>query len=91
MTDAFNEPYLPSGGTVLSRDKRPIQSIFWPVEGAEGFTVGSNGIEKIVAYDEQGDQSFVPWLAVFVDGQVLARVPAAHVSVHYAINKEEER
>lgn len=51
---------LPVGRTVLSRDDRPIQGIYFPVENEPGWTVGSADVTAIVAYDEHGIGDFVP-------------------------------
>lgn len=81
---------LPSGGTVLSKDQRAIDSIWLPA--GPGYRVGDMAVTaawaaqvtRIVAYDEYGQQAFVPWLAVFAGDQILVRIPADQVSVHYA-------
>lgn len=75
---------LPRGHTPLSEDERPIKAIYWPGEGAGGFTAGEYGCTKIVAYDENGSMSHVPWIAVFKGDEIAVRLPADQVSVHYA-------
>lgn len=76
---------LPKGHTELSRDARPITMIEWPqVEpgSTRYFLVGSN-CERIEAYDENGHMSQIPWLAVFLAGEIHCRVAADQVSVLY--------
>jgi hypothetical protein len=73
---------MTKGHTELSRDARPIWSVFWPVEGA-GFTVGQGKCTRIEAYDENGELAHVPWVAVFFGDEIVARIPANQVAVHY--------
>jgi hypothetical protein len=74
---------MPKGHTILSQDDRPIVAIYWPVEGVAGFRVGECGTTRIEAYDESGHMANIPWLAVFKGDEIVCRVPADHVSVHY--------
>jgi hypothetical protein len=75
---------LPKGHTELSKDPRPIQAIYWPMEGAGGYRVGdASGATRIEAYDENGQMAAVPWVAVFKGDDLICRVPADQVSVHY--------
>lgn len=76
---------LPKGNTELSRDPRSIQTILWaPGPHPRRLSVGEDSITRIEAYDESGSMSHVPWLAVFREGEIFARVPADQVSVVYA-------
>ena len=75
------------GHTQLSQDERPINSVWWPHEGA-GYQVGNpiNGtdtVTKIEAYDESGLMAHIPWIAVFGNDGIVVRIPADQVSVHY--------
>jgi len=73
---------LPRGGCVLTRDDRAIKAVVYPDDS--GWTVGTGTVQRIVAYDENGSMSHVPWLAVFdFQDQILARVPAHLVTVTY--------
>ena len=74
---------LPTGHTELSRDQRPINAIYWAAEGADWFEVGRNNITAIRAYDENGQMSHIPWLAVYRGDEIVVRVPAEQVSIHY--------
>ena len=74
---------LPKGNTVLSQDERPIAAVFYPQESDPGFTVGSNGCTKIMAYDENGRMDCIPWVAIFVGDEIKWRIPADQVSVRY--------
>lgn len=75
---------LPTGHTELSRDPRPIVSIAW--DGPEYFKVGVSGVTKIVAYDESGHMSNIPWLAVFKGDEIALRTAADHVAINYLPN-----
>lgn len=75
---------FPRGRTPLTQDDTPIEAIYWPGEGAGGHKVGELGITNIIAYDENGDMAYVPWLAVFRNDKLIMRCPAKQVSVHYA-------
>lgn len=64
---------------------RPIRSAaIFVGENDEGFAVGVGGITKIVPYEEQGEMSMVPWLAVFDDeDEIVARIPAHMALITY--------
>lgn len=83
---------LTKGYTALSKDRRPIRAIFFPAEGAAGYIVGDSRdgchCDAIEAYDEHGEMGWVPWVAVIEDGQIIARLPAWQISVHYTKNGE---
>ncbi len=74
---------LPRGGTVLSRDERPIQAIFYN-GSEEGWTADRSGGTEIVAYDENGQGAPVPWIAILKNGRIQNRIPAHLVEVYYA-------
>jgi len=68
------------GNTPLSRDERRIRGVCndyvcrW---------VGHNGITKIVAYDDFGQMSHVPWYAIFKNDEIIERIPAVTWGVQY--------
>lgn len=71
---------LHRGHTELSKDDRPITSAI----GERGnFGVGELGVTKIVAYDEYGDQAFIPWLAIFKGDSIAIRCPARDMTISY--------
>ena len=53
------------------------------LEGEPGWRVGSSGVTAIVAYDEYGEFAMLPWVAVYRGDEIIVRVPAQQVSVHY--------
>jgi hypothetical protein len=69
-------------------DPRPILSIWYPGEGAGGYSTDprwDGSTAKIVAYRENGQCDHVPFFAVYGhDGAIKARVPAQHVTVVYS-------
>ena len=72
---------LLKGNTELSRDPRPITSVWF--DSGHGWSVGER-CTKIEAYDENGEMANVPWLAVHnPDGTIVARIPARMVTVLY--------
>ncbi len=75
---------LPKGHTELSQDTRAIVAIYYEGDGG-GFEVGDGRTTSIEAYDECGEMSMTPWLAVFQDFTIICRVPARLVSIYYAI------
>ncbi len=75
-------PPAHKGHTTLSSDSRPIRRVFF-VNGSNGYEVDGIGVTKIEAYDEHGEQAFVPWVAVFCGDDIIIRIPARAVSVHY--------
>ena len=72
---------LNKGGTVLSKDARPIAAIVW--DGPEYFRVGQSDVTAIEAYDESGHMAPVPWIAVFKGDVIVCRVQADHVTISY--------
>ena len=74
---------LPKGQTTLSKDNRPIHAIYWPGENGQSFTVGTCGVTKIEAYDENGHMANIPWVAVLKGEEIAIRAPADQVFVQY--------
>lgn len=62
-------------GTILT-DERPISGLFFEVDSIQA---GSNGVTRIEAYQEPGQNAYVPWFAVFEDNEIVSRVNATHV------------
>lgn len=69
--------------TVLTSDDRPITEIWQTVPDGFGYQVGRN-CDLIEAYAEHGHMGMIPWIRVLSKGEVIMRVAADHVSVHYA-------
>jgi len=64
-------------------DERVIRSITF--QSGETFDTQTDSAHKIVAYPECGEFCYIPWFAVKeYSGEVIARVPAHHVTVVYA-------
>lgn len=82
---------------VIHLDDREILSIWYPGEDAGGWST-SNEValqfraDRIVAYGENGQMAPVPFYAVFQGGEIVSRVPANLVEVHYVrkLAKEPE-
>jgi hypothetical protein len=64
--------------TILE-DGRKIDRIV--LAGREEYRASDN--YKITAYGEPGEFCLIPFLAVEIDGEIIGRVPAAQVCVHY--------
>lgn len=73
---------LPKGNTELSKDPRPIRQINVAGDMQAWFVSHPPGI-RIEAYDENGSMAAVPWIAVFRGDDIIARIPAQQVSIHY--------
>lgn len=75
----------------IAKDPRPIEAIHYnDFEGScfrvgELFKVTKPGdvVTSIVAYDDYGVGDVTPWLAVRCGEEVIARVPAWQVEIHY--------
>lgn len=74
-----------AGHTELARDRRKITEVWFPHgdEDAEGYRVGSGDITRIEAYEDHGPGDWLPYLAVYVDDWIIARIPAWQVVVIY--------
>lgn len=72
-----------TASSVLATDPRPILEA-WTFGGhGGGWVVGQAGTTKIEAYDDLGSESFVPWIAVYAGDQVVVRIVAHQVEIHY--------
>lgn len=64
----------------LPKDKRPIESVH---KGDRTILVGTRGVTKIVVYEELGQGSYVPWLAVYAGDHLQLRLDAAGCAIGY--------
>lgn len=53
------------------------------VDGAVAFSIGVGGVTKIEAYGEPGQRVLVPYIAIYHNGEVLARMPAHALVIYY--------
>jgi hypothetical protein len=68
----------------IPADPRPISTIaFGPTETDLAYSVGINGVSSITPYWENGEMAPVPWFAVKIGDDIIARVPAHMVFVTY--------
>ena len=63
--------------TGMLQDTRAIESVWLSVENGLSWTVGQFGVEKIEAYGEPSQRAYVPWLAIWIGGEISLRVNAA--------------
>jgi hypothetical protein len=66
--------------TMLSKDIRAISSIFMVGDYQRSYIVGRYDITRIMAVDETGEISYVPWFEVWKGDRLFARVNASYVS-----------
>jgi len=69
----------------IIEDKREISAIGFNISGGSFWEVGKRGLEKIVAYAENGSLGSVPYLAVYRKGQVEIKLAAHMVTIHYTL------
>jgi len=70
----------------IIEDKTEIHAIeFLTPRGSYWEVGGRSGIQKIVAYAENGSLGPVPYLAVYKQEQVAIKLPAHAVTIHYLI------
>lgn len=70
--------------TPIVLDPRTVATIaFSPGNDGFAYAVGTNGVSRIVAYWENGMMAPVPWFAVFIGDEIMARVPAQMVFISY--------
>lgn len=70
---------LQRGNTSLSRDNRKIKNISFENENSYWIGHGSD-VTAIIAYDENGEASHVPWVAVFKGEFLYSRIPARQLA-----------
>ena len=68
---------------LIYEDPRPIESI----SGQIGCWSTASGL-RIIAYKEHGQGDYVPYYAVYRGDEIVARVPASFVAVHYEVGAE---
>lgn len=66
--------------TILN-DKRKISLVEFAGENAGMYR--ALGDMVIEAYPEPAEHCYVPWIRVIKNGEVIARIPAGMVSIHY--------
>lgn len=74
MTDALKR---------ITEDERPIVGLCNHQNHTDVAWVGTDGITEIVAYEENGEMAPVPWFAIKVGDEIVARCAAAGLSVIY--------
>ncbi len=67
--------------TYLAKDKREIVRVFHVQYEEIGYDINNSSCDEIIAYDELGQNSCVPWLAIFKNGEIIARMPAEHAAL----------
>ena len=68
-------------------DPRPIKAIHWDDKDQTAIIVGEARVTAIEAYGEPGPHCELPWLAVYVSGEIRWRVPADQVAIKYEDKK----
>lgn len=69
---------------LITTDPRPISTIaFGPGEGDFAYSVGISGVTSIKPYLEAGELAMATWFAVYISGEIIARVPSHMVMVIY--------
>ena len=71
----------------MLHDPRTIKAVWVPGEEGEGWIIGRGKVDKIEVYGEPGQEAFVPWFAIWVDGKISQRVNAA--MIENVVYKEE--
>lgn len=74
---------FPRGQTTLSMDNNEIKGVYYGPEDSQGWGVGFEGVVSIHAYDEFGQGSMVPWLAICSEEKVIARIAATNCTIMY--------
>lgn len=67
----------------LLEDSRSIQSVQLDTAQVEMWSVGSNGVTKIVCYQENGIHGYYPFLAIYKGDIVTERAPALDYRIVY--------
>lgn len=71
--------------TCLLEDDREIAAVSFGYPG--GFSVGSYGVTKILAYGEPGEFCMLPWVAVYKGDTIIHRIPANIIRITYKKGK----
>lgn len=70
-------------------DKRPIRALYTTEGDGYSYCVNLGGVDKIEAYGA-GPHCEIPWFAIWVDGLIKYRVPAAGLVVEYADEEQAQ-
>jgi hypothetical protein len=68
--------------TRLTEDKRPIKSISSD-EGRYTLKIGQDGITKIEVYEEMGQMTYIPWIAIWKGDVLSIRMDVQGKSIEY--------
>jgi len=72
--------------TILEDPRKILAAWEIPLrDDTEQWEVGRRGVTEIKAYPEPAQYCNVPWIAVFLDGEVAFRIPAGSVCIQYAL------
>lgn len=75
--------------TEITRDRREILAVWSAFNDDVNFhTVGTLGVTKIDAYDENGEMSHIPFIAVYKGDFLAYRIPANSLSIRYKESAE---
>lgn len=74
--------------TSIMSDPRPIDSISWGLGGnSECYRVGHGSPDRKVTdirvYREAGQFNYIPWVAICVGGEVIARADCSGATIRY--------
>lgn len=72
----------------ISNDKRPIKSIYGQIDQAPNWTVGTQAVEKIEVYDEPHMEFWIPWIAIWIKGEIAYRCDAKNFLIEYRRSDE---
>jgi len=83
---------METGRTELSKDTRKIVSVEKGIgEDILYFKVGGyhnkNIITSICAYDEFGQNAYIPWIAIYIGEQIVFRFDAVNCIICYEIEE----
>lgn len=67
----------------ILNDKRPISLVAF--EGEDGGCYRASAGYVIEAYPEAGQHCYLPWIRVIKNGEVICRIPAGMLSIHYEV------
>ena len=69
--------------SIIGESDQRIVGAYLNGEGAGGWMVGHNGVTSITAFDDNGVGGLMPWLSINNGADVICRIPAWQVSIHY--------
>jgi hypothetical protein len=73
--------------STILEDGRPVRGLTNQAHCQNFAWVGQEGVTDIVAYEEPGECAAVPWFRIYAGEEIVSRVAARHVAVHY-VTKE---